>query len=154
MKNTNFSKLFQLVILPRGDINKPTGMIICCPFTKVIVEGKTFDVALQRWKAEASRQYVNCSFSVPSPNKFCSRKVWYTTTTTKESEESVFLIDFSSDIPLESLVINPETRSVKKQTEYDSLGAMFDWKVCCSPIIEMQEIMASHSTLQLPQQIA
>mmetsp|Transcript_2945 Transcript_2945/g.4859 ORF Transcript_2945/g.4859 Transcript_2945/m.4859 type:complete len:152 (+) Transcript_2945:114-569(+) len=140
---TPSTKLFQLVILPKGDVTKPSGMVICCPFTHIIAEGNTFDSALRQWKQRATEKY-NCSFSIPSTNKFCTRKVWYSEN--PHSHDTLFLLDFSKDIPLKPLIIQPSSQLMKEKSEYKDadMGAMFDWKVFCSPIIEMKDALVNN----------
>ena len=63
----------------------------------------------------------------------------------------MFVLDFAKDFPVsEPLVVHPSSISVRTQKEYlshNSLGAMFDWKVCCSPVGEMQERRETKTSL-------
>lgn len=128
-------KQFQLIILPKGDICHPSGLFVCCPFTGIFGEGPTYEKALTMWKENARKSY-NVSFPIPASNKFCTRKVWYSTD--KTTSHSIFLLDFSSDVHLDPVVVIPSSHEMKGKSEHE-LGAMFDWKVFCSPITKIIE---------------
>lgn len=129
-------KQFQLIILPKGDLTQPSGMFICCPFTHIVGEGSTYDIAINKWTENARSFYNNFTFPIPPANKFCTRKVWYSED--KTTSDSVFLLDFSPDVKLEPVVVIPSSNEMKGKSEHE-LGAMFDWKVFCSPITKITQ---------------
>eukprot|EP01092_Planopodium_desertum_P015045 TRINITY_DN77733_c2_g1_i1.p1 TRINITY_DN77733_c2_g1~~TRINITY_DN77733_c2_g1_i1.p1 ORF type:complete len:208 (-),score=9.81 TRINITY_DN77733_c2_g1_i1:504-1127(-) len=98
---TDDATIWQIFFLPKDDLFSPQAYIAFCPFTKIIAEGKTIEIALRNWLDKACGVF-HVAFSRPT---LTARKVWLGEYETPKSKDdlssadrntSIFVIDFSS----------------------------------------------------------
>jgi hypothetical protein len=128
---------FQLIILPKGDINTPTGVYVYCPFTRILTEGDTYEEAVEEWASVAKSEF-GTNFIIPRKDELLRRKVWYGVL--PDTEFPVFYIDFARNISEKPSLVIPSSHTIMEADAYSAdLGVLFDWQVPCSRILHAQE---------------
>ena len=130
------TKQIQLILLPKGDILKPLSYFAFCPYSKIIGEGKTIDDAIENWQHEAENHF---NFTFQIPHKLSTRKVLYSETT---NNSPIYLLDFNPASKLSSMLFSSSTKKTTEDKDsIKELGMVFDWRVNCTPVYEVEECM-------------
>jgi len=129
------SPVFQLIVLPKGDVENPSGISIYCPFTQILAEGDNYEDAVQNWTIQAQEK-LGAYLVIPKQQDLMQRKVWCGFN--NQTKQTWFFIDFAPEIRKHPSFVETTSRTVKDSLD-DLDMAMFDWKVPCSSILHINQ---------------